>query len=83
MKNNIVSILLVILLFSCQRKRTPVPIDSNKTSKIQSFVLGLWELYPDWAANQGYHKLDSVLVISDSVNNWTFACPTGFFEHYL
>jgi hypothetical protein len=28
----------------------------------------LWELYPDWAANQGYHKLDSVLVISDSVN---------------
>jgi hypothetical protein len=31
MKNNIVSILLVILLFSCQKKEeAPVPIDSNK-----------------------------------------------------
>jgi hypothetical protein len=26
------------------------------------------EVNPDWAASQGYHKLDSVLVISDSIN---------------
>jgi hypothetical protein len=51
------------------KEREAPTIDSNKTSKKQrGFVLGLWELYPDWAANQGYHKLDSVLVISDSVN---------------
>jgi hypothetical protein len=50
MKNNIVSILLV-LLFSCQKKEeAPVPIDSNKNFEKykEGFVLGLWELYPDW-----------------------------------
>jgi hypothetical protein len=46
MKNNIVSILLVILLFSCQKKEE-APIDSNKNFKYkEGFVLGLWELYP-------------------------------------
>jgi hypothetical protein len=30
MKNNIVSILLVILLISCHKKEEAVPIDSNK-----------------------------------------------------
>jgi hypothetical protein len=48
MKNNIVSILLVIYYF---QRETPVPIDSNKNfEKYKGFVLGLWELYPDWAA---------------------------------
>lgn len=69
MKKNIVSILFVVLLFSCQKKEeTASPIDSNKNFEKykESFVTSLWELYPDWAANQGYHKLDSVLVVSDS-----------------
>jgi hypothetical protein len=36
--------------------------------KIQrGFCYRLWDIYPDWAANQGFHKGDSVLVVSDSV----------------
>lgn len=69
MKKNIVSILFLVLLFSCQKKEeTKVPIDSNKNFEKykETFVTSLWELYPDWAANQGYHKLDSVLVVLDS-----------------
>lgn len=34
----------------------------------EGFTIGLWELNPDWAASQGYHKLDSVLAISDSIS---------------
>jgi hypothetical protein len=71
MKSSIISLLLVVLLFSCQKKEEAlVQLDSNKNFEKykESFVLGLWELYPDWAANQGYHKLDSVLVILDSRN---------------
>jgi hypothetical protein len=63
-ENNIVSILLVILLISCHKKEeAPVPIDSNKTSKIQRrLCFRALGVVSDWAANQGYHKLDSVLV---------------------
>jgi hypothetical protein len=57
MKNNIVSILLVILLFHVKRKRKHQYQTQIKLRKYkEGFVLGLWELYPDWAANQGYHK---------------------------
>jgi uncharacterized protein (DUF885 family) len=69
MKKNIVSILFLVLLCSCQKKeKMTVPIDSNKNFEKykEGFVTTLWELYPDWAASQGYHKLDSVLVVSDS-----------------
>jgi hypothetical protein len=39
-------------------------IDSIRTSKYkESFVTSLLGV-SDWAANQGYHKLDSVLVVS-------------------
>ena len=70
MKKSIVSILFLVLLFSCQKKEEAVaPKDLNKNFENykENFVTSLWELYPDWAANQGYHKLDSVLVVSDSL----------------
>lgn len=70
MKKSIVSILFLVLLFSCQKKEeAAAPQDLNKKfgNYKENFVTSLWELYPDWAANQGYHKLDSVLVVSDSV----------------
>ncbi|PKH68260.1 DUF885 domain-containing protein [Flavobacterium sp. ALD4] len=69
MKKNILSILFLVLLCSCQKKeKMTVPRDSNKNFEKykEGFVTTLWELYPDWAASQGYHKLDSVLVVSDS-----------------
>lgn len=71
MKKIFVSILLSVLLFSCNKKEETV---STKTVNEQfdkykeGFVINLWELNPDWAASQGYHKLDSILVISDSIN---------------
>jgi uncharacterized protein (DUF885 family) len=70
MKKIIASTLFLFLLLSCQKKEeSTAPIDSNKNFEKykESFVIGLWELYPDWAAYQGYHKLDSVLVVSDSI----------------
>ena len=69
MKKNIVSLIILVVLFSCQKKEeTTAPKDSNKNFEKykDSFVTSLWEVYPDWAASQGYHKLDSVLVVSDS-----------------
>jgi hypothetical protein len=71
MKKIFVSILLFVLLFSCNKKEKTV---STKTVNDQfdkykeGFVIDLWKLNPDWAASQGYHKLDSVLVISDSIS---------------
>jgi hypothetical protein len=41
------------------KKEAPVPIDSNKTEKIQGFVLGFGSCIE--LMHQGYHKLDSVL----------------------
>jgi hypothetical protein len=71
MKKIFVSILISVLLFSCNKKAET--IDTKTVNKQfdnykEGFVIGLWELNPDWAASQGYHKLDSVLVISDSIN---------------
>jgi len=31
----------------------------------QNFVEDLWKMYPSWASSQGYHKYDSLLVVSD------------------
>jgi hypothetical protein len=31
----------------------------------EQFISSFWKFYPDYAASQGYHKLDSVLVVPD------------------
>jgi hypothetical protein len=71
MKKIFVSFLFSILLFSCSKKAEtidPKVINEQFDRYKEEFVIGLWELNPDWAASQGYHKLDSVLVISDSIS---------------
>lgn len=71
MKKIFVSFLFSILLFSCSKKAEtidPKVINEQFDKYKEGFVIGLWELNPDWAASQGYHKLDSVLVISDSIS---------------
>jgi hypothetical protein len=71
MKKIFVSILMSVLLFSCNKKAETIDTKAvnEKFDKYkEGFVIGLWELNPDWAASQGYHKLDSGLVISDSIN---------------
>jgi uncharacterized protein (DUF885 family) len=71
MKKIFVAILLSVLLFSCNKKEETVStkkVNEQFDKYKEGFVIDLWELNPDWAASQGYHKLDSILVISDSIN---------------
>jgi uncharacterized protein (DUF885 family) len=70
MKNVVISLVLLTVLFSCNKKaETSAPKDINAAFEKykEGFVTRLWDIYPDWAANQGFHKGDSVLVVSDSV----------------
>ena len=70
MKKILFPILSLLLLLSCNKntKKTEVVNLNEKFENYKtSFVDTLWSVYPDWAAQVGYHKLDSVLVVSDSV----------------
>ena len=71
MKKTILSLSVVLLLFSCNKKESTAT-DANADKKFDAykeyFVEGLWKLYPDWAANQGYHKYDSILVVPNADN---------------
>ena len=70
MKKIVLAFLLVTLLVSCNKKaeKTTV-IDSNIAFEKykEGFINGLWDIYPDWASSQGFHKGDSILVVNDSV----------------
>ena len=70
MKKILLSSLVLLVLFACNKKpkaTEEISIDKNFEQYKNGFVTNLWEVYPDWASNQGYHKLDSVLVVSDSI----------------
>jgi len=70
MKKIVLSLVLLAALFSCDKKVEPAtPKDLNVAFEKykEGFVDRLWEVYPDWASNQGFHKGDSLLVVSDSV----------------
>lgn len=70
MKKIVLSFVLLTLLVACNKKaETPVQKDVNGAFEKykEGFVTGLWEVYPDWAASQGFHKGDSILVVSDSL----------------
>lgn len=71
MKRTILSLSVAFLFFSCNKKEetaTDVNADQKFDAYKEQFVEGLWKLYPDWAANQGYHKYDSILVIPNADN---------------
>jgi len=69
MKKTILSLSVALLLFSCTKKES-ASADANADKKFDAykeyFVEGLWKLNPDWAASQGYHKYDSVLVVPNA-----------------
>ncbi|PRZ23341.1 DUF885 domain-containing protein [Flavobacterium granuli] len=68
MKKTLLCLVSLVLLFSCNKKAEKVDAKAlnEKFDKYkEGFVTNLWSLYPDWAASQGYHKLDSVLEVPD------------------
>jgi uncharacterized protein (DUF885 family) len=68
MKKIILPILLLVFFSSCNKstKSADGGDDNKKFDQYKDrFVTSLWELNPDWAASQGYHQLDSVLIVPD------------------
>ena len=61
---NLVYCILLLSIISCSKKDNNKSFDTYKNN----FVEGLWKLNPDWAASQGYHKYDSVLIVPDAKN---------------
>jgi uncharacterized protein (DUF885 family) len=69
MKKLILAILLVFLVSSCNKstKSADGGDDNKKFDQYKDrFITSFWELNPDWAASQGYHQLDSVLIVPNS-----------------
>ncbi len=69
MKKLILPILLLSFLYSCNKNAKSAESKDNNKKFEQfkaHFVVSIWEFYPDFAASQGYHKLDSVLIVPDS-----------------
>lgn len=58
---NLISILILAILFSCNPKDKRGDADFPKFT--ESFIQDLWKQYPGWATGVGFHKYDSVLVI--------------------
>lgn len=69
MRKLILPILLLVFISSCNKNQKSVEArdDNKKFDQYKDrFITSMWEFFPDWAASQGYHKLDSVLVVPDS-----------------
>lgn len=69
MKKIFLPLVLLVFLSSCNNstKSTSVVDENPKFEKYKNhFVTSLWKLNPDWAANQGYHKWDSILIVPNS-----------------
>jgi uncharacterized protein (DUF885 family) len=69
MKKLILPFLLLVLVSSCTKStKSADTVDYNKKfdQYKDRFITSFWELNPDWAATQGYHKLDSLLIVPNS-----------------
>ncbi len=69
MKKILLLFFAIFLIFACNKANNGENIQTNKKFENYkaNFISNLWGLYPDWAASQGYHKLDSILVVPDVV----------------
>jgi uncharacterized protein (DUF885 family) len=66
MKKLILPFLLLVLVSSCTKStKSANAVDYNKKfdQYKDHFITSFWVLNPDWAATQGYHKLDSLLIV--------------------
>lgn len=70
MKKTFLSISVALFLFSCKKETTVADVNADKKFDAykEHFIEELWKTSPDWAASQGYHKYDSVLIIPNSEN---------------
>ena len=69
MKKIVIAATTCLLMASCGNNQTNAKPETMQSDDSlfdafkQNFVEDLWKMYPSWAASQGYHKYDSVLVV--------------------
>ena len=75
MKKIVIAAAICLLIASCgnnnqtdNKPETMQNDDSLFDAFKKNFVEDLWKMYPSWAASQGYHKYDSVLVVPNEEN---------------
>ena len=70
MKKLFTLVLALINIVGCSPKKNTVSgeLDQAFDRYKNNFVERMWEVYPSWAASQGYHKYDSVLVIPNEAS---------------
>jgi len=71
MKHTYLLLLGAALAAGCQSADKPAtkagtPADARFDTYKNQFIEELWQHAPDWAAQQGYHKYDSLLLIPDA-----------------
>jgi uncharacterized protein (DUF885 family) len=71
MKHTYLLLLGAALAAGCQSSdkpatKTGTPADTRFDTFKNQFIEELWQHAPDWAAQQGYHKYDSLLLIPDA-----------------
>lgn len=73
MKKTLLVTFAGVCFFSCghhSAEQTAAPAGSGTKFDAYKmrFIDALWKIYPGWAASQGYHKYDSVLVVPDDAS---------------
>lgn len=66
MKKKFLFIIVATLFISCQKIENKTDANKAFDAYKNNFVNQLWEVYPGWASNQGFHKWDSILVVPNA-----------------
>lgn len=65
----LLSLLSLVAIFACSNEKKSEETIINQDAKFDAykerFIEALWKQYPGWASSQGYHKYDSILVVSN------------------
>ncbi|CAM4112435.1 DUF885 domain-containing protein [Flavobacterium antarcticum] len=72
MKKSILSLSLVLLFFSCNKKEnatTTAELDTKFDQYKTFFIDELWKISPEWSSSQGFHNYDSILLIPTDEND--------------
>lgn len=72
MKKTLLSLSLALFLVSCNKKElnpASADLDTQFDKYKAYFIDELWKISPEWAASQGFHKYDSVLLLPNADND--------------